>query len=352
MSNRYVLIVFATFSSWLISFAAQPGPLFQQRAAAELRPVANVLIAEFSAGELPAGKSGTVSVELANPTGVDLPLGAIHSSCSCTQASFSEPLIPAYGAVVLELKIDVPAKRKSPDFTAAISFKVGSGAGGPYDQGAVKMHFRLAGMLNFKDAFMPLEVPREGEVAFDVPFISTLPPGFERFKLTFEPHLPAVDAVLHTEGEQKSIRLLVDSSALPDGVNAVVATLSELSSGMSDTVTLVFKAREDVVVSPRTIRFRRTPGGYEASVLIRAAVTPHPELNAVSNANQDAYIEAAIDGIALEVSSKQIGPGIVRAKLIALNKDGETLEELSKVRWSMTFGAERFLAASDCIFEN
>ena len=294
---------------------------FQVTVRANLIEVGNILRADLDAGPLPAGQRGTILLEIANNTSFDLPVASLKASCSCERAVLRGNELPAGQSSIVEVKVETPVKRASPDFASSIRLAIPKSAPGPTDQVVLNLHFQLTGMLCFGQQLIPLEVAGKDEMEFDIPYVSTLDAATEKLQLELVPHVVGVDAKLAVVSGKKVLRFMVLPSVISAEGAHFQAKLSDAVTGLSDEATIVIKHAREVVVTPRTLRFRVDDGDCTATALIRIA-----KHRSAKNAQRE-VIEAYVGQSRMRVKTNTLAPGIHRVTITA---DKDALESQAR----------------------
>lgn len=322
-------------------------------------------------GVLPAGKGGVVTITIANPYDEPIPISSLQTSCSCAKAKLLTNAIPARGNATLELLLKVPDSGKSASFDAAVNLFVDTGACKipALRIIAIFVEYSVNGMLSFADSSLVLGVAPGQPREISLPFVHTLDSPVEDLLVEASGFLAGVSGELVPGQDYSQVKVTLDpEDATPEGVHGSI-TLSAGDSGPTDKIDLILFLEGTAQISPRTLRFRLSDHGLEASAVLHVRESGNPARGATEKKDsrgdrrdspraKSLFCEAFVHGTRLTVKQQRLSDQAYRLKLL-FSGDAHEFESLvtkaggeRTVNWNIVAGSQKHTVASPFIFHN
>lgn len=317
-----------------------------------------VLKVDVDLGSLKSGEKGVAIVTIHNPFEHDLPISSARASCSCAKSKLLGKTIPAGGTAQLIVAITVPIQKPNAEFVGTVSLGVDRNASQitTLRDVIVTIRYTIAGMLSFVDRHASIAVRPDETRTLLIPFVATIPGMPENIGIDGSGFVLGAPGSLVQVDDKWFVKLKVSSeNASPEGVFGQL-TLVAKEHDVSDTINLALYIEHGIQISPRTLRFRPTEGGLEATGILHFS-KPQEEKGArradlAPKKESRVFCEAFLGEKKLEVEIKRISSNVHRLKVVfddskeALQSLIETAEGSKEISWNVIDNENRHLIKS------
>ncbi|MDP1562154.1 MAG: hypothetical protein Q8M16_12315 [Pirellulaceae bacterium] len=282
-------IVFATFFQWIVveqadcvaqeSATTLPVPVDTANVPVITREVilekqisyANKSWANFSLGNLAAGKRYKVQLLVQNASTKDMSFASINAPCGCLKFESNSKLLPPGESTILTFLIDTPKRN--------IKTKIGSGVRFLDDMNehvfGLDFNYELNSMFKILSSGVVVEVPEianEAGVTVKLPVLLTSDVNPSELEVQVSENLRDLQVKFHYQDvENRHIELIVVGKNIIGSAISGELYLRRTGTEEYDSVSVVAKRREFVSIRPESLRLVKdlSDGSYTSRVVIR-----------------------------------------------------------------------------------
>jgi hypothetical protein len=301
------------------------------------------MAAMLQLGNLEAGKTYEIELQVHNPTSRDLPFTGVSSTCGCVKFEADREAVPANGSVKLVFQLRTPPRSGTLLMTNSVRFVDGTTKLEAFGLG---VRYQLYNMFKIVGNQWTIEVPDSAEqesLTSRMPILIAAPMTHEDLEIVLSETLRDLTTrFVHADG-QHFIEVTTHKKNITGSSISGDLFVRRKGSEDFDVVNLVVKLQPTISLNPVSVRLVKSSTGeyFHAKAILRIR-RPPSEANDANNENQQAFvdpqpvIELLIGSEPAKVTYKKLGDSGIYA--VTIRYDGPAPENPGSVitaKWAV-----------------
>jgi len=265
-------------------------------------------------GELPAGGTTEVILEVANHSNDSFTIQEARTSCSCIEVKSSEPTIGAGKSIQVKVDLKVPTMSRSAVQGQTINLI------GKQENTSIPIHlsYKTKGLCCFAEPSVTKIVPLDvRQVDIEVPLLLSAPVNPKLVTASGSGDFENITPVIQQRGEGVFLKCTVP---VPSGdgfsIVGVLMIKNSINNG-TDSIQCFVTRQKKASIYPKLIQFVQDGNEWKGAAMVRI----HPDAMSKGDDKEELSIACSVGKLGFKVSSTVISKGIARVKLSVKDTD-------------------------------